>query len=573
MTSSYKSDLFKHFKTIMNRKFLFFMVCFGLFFSWSSIAQSLAEGQAIKNEGIAAMSRQEYSSALEYLTKAQLLAEKNNWYEEVFETKNNIGIVYMNLSDYGEALNYFLDAYTIAIKHLDSNNEMSVLNNIAVIYCMDKNFKKGREYYLKAYELAKKTNNKTKMGVYALNLVKVAHLFNELETARNYLDEMKTFSKNDPALHFELQAMTADNYMLRGDLKTAKKILLALEAQPKTKGFRTKDNASTLLNLLSRVYYLEKDYDQSIYYLKEALKVVEDLETKADVYASLSESYAMNKEYSKALEAIKRKIATTDSIAKRRNEKLYENNKVKFEVMNYKADLKASVEASKLQRKIFGIALFVLAIFIFFGYRTFRNRAIKQEQKKIIAEGKQKIIALELEKEKSDNLLLEKHIKEIENEALLEQERLKGEIEQRNRKLSAKALYLSGRNEMIEEMVQSLSNLEPVSQNNLIKNHIKALKEHLKSDSEWDEFIVHFEEVNQGLLTVLKERHPQLNANDIRFICYVYMNLSFKEIGAILNITQEACRKRKERISTKMDIDKNTSFYEYLSSIGRSTNP
>ncbi|WP_432672692.1 tetratricopeptide repeat protein [Flavobacterium sp. SM2513] len=572
MKTEYKTFNFQHYSTILNSKSLLFTVFFCLLFGGSISAQTLAEAQALKKQGLAAMNQHEYPVALEYLTNAQVLAEKNNWYEEVFETKNNIGIVYMNLSDYGEALNYFLDAYTIAIKHLDSNNEMSVLNNIAVIYCMDKNFKKGREYYLKAYELAKKTNNKAKMGVYAMNLVKVAHLFNELDTARNYLEEVKAFSEEDPALHFELQAMTADNYMLRGDLKTAKKILLDLEAQPKVKGFRTKDNTSTLLNLLSRVYYLEKNYDRSIYYLNASLKVAEDLETKADVYSSLSDSYAMKKDYGKALEATKMMISATDSIAKRKNEKLYENNKVKFEVMNYKSDLKASVAASKLERKIFGIALFLLVVFIFFGYRSFRNRSIKQEQKKIIAEGQQKIIALELEKEKSDNLLLEKHIKEIANEALLEQERLKGEIEQRNRKLSAKALYLSGRNAMIEEMVQSLSNLDSVSQNHLIKNHIKALKEHLKSDSEWDEFIVHFEEVNQGLLTALKDKHPQLNANDIRFICYVYMNLSFKEIGAILNITQEACRKRKERISGKMDIDKNTSFYEYLSSIGRPSN-
>ncbi len=569
MTTSYKIYPYKHSLINKNFTFVFFIVIFCLFFSGSVSAQTLEECKAIKEKGIAALNRQEYPAALEHLTNAQLLAEKNNWYDEVFQTKNNIGIVYMNLSDYGEALNYFLDAYTIAIKHLDSNNEMSVLNNIAVIYCMEKDFKKGREYYQKAYALAKKTKNQPKMGVYAMNLIKVAHIFKELDTARIYLDEIKAFSKDDPALDFELKAMTADNYMLRGDLKTAKKILLALEAQPKTQGYRTKDNSLTLLNMLYRVYFLEKNYDQSIFYLNQTLQVTEDLDTKADVYSSLSEAHAMKNEYQKSLDAMKLMVAANDSIAKRKNEKLYENNKVKFEVMNYKADLKASVAASKLERSIFVSALFVLATFMFFGYRSFRNRAIKQEQKKIIAEGQQKIIALELEKEKSDNLLLEKHIKEIENEALLEQERLKSEIEQRNRKLSAKALYLSGRNEMIEEMVTSLSKLEPVSQNSLIKDHIKALNEHLKSDSEWDEFIVHFEEVNQGLLSVLKERHPDLNANDIRFICYVYMNLSFKEIGAILNITQEACRKRKERISTKMNLDKNTSFYEYLSSIGR----
>lgn len=570
MTSSDKTYHFKCFRNTMNSISLFFMVLFGLLFFTTTSAQTLEECNEIKNTGFAAMKESNYPVALEHLTKAQLIAEKNNWNQEVFEIKNNIGIIYMNISDYGEALNYFLDAYTLALKNPDSNNEMSVLNNIAVIYCMEEDFEKGREYYLKAYELAKKTNNKGKMVRYAMNLVKVAHLFNELDTARKLLVEANAFSKNDEALRFEVQAMTADNYMLRGDLKTAKKILLELEAQTNNKNFKNKYNTATVLNLLAKIHFLEKDYDTNIFYLNKYIKVSEDFESKANIYSSLTEAYTIKKEYSKALDAMKMMVAAKDSIAKRKNEKLYESNKVKFEVMQFKTDLNASIAASKLERKIFGAALFLLAGLIFFMYRTFRNRTIKQEQKKIIAESKQKIIALELEKEKSDKLLIEKQMKEIANEALLEQEYLKSEIEQKNRKLSAKALYLSGRNELIEEMVNSLSKLEIVSENNLIKNHIKALKEHLKSDAEWDEFIVHFEEVNQGLLTVLKQKHPSLNANDIRFICYVYMNLSFKEIGTILNITQEACRKRKERIAAKMELDKNTSFYEYLSSIGQS---
>lgn len=570
MTSTCKTYPFKGSSVSINWKSLFLMVFFCLLFFGRSYAQSLADCKEIKKEGYAAMQQSNYPLALEYLTKAQLLAEKNNWHQEVFETKNNIGIIYMNLSDYGEALEYFLDAYTLTLKHPDSNNEMSVLNNIAVIYCMEKDFEKGREYYLKAYALAKKTNNKTKRGMYAMNLIKVAHLFNELDTARSYLEEVQEFSNTDEALHFEVQAMTADNYMLKGDLKTAKKILKELEILTNKKDFKRKDNVATVYNLLAKIYFLENDYDMNIFYLNKYLNVSDDFEMKANIYSSLSEAYALKNQYSKALDAMKLMVAANDSIAKRKNEKLYESNKVKFEVLNYKTDLNASIAASKLERKIFGVALVLLAGLIFFMYRTFRNRTIKQEQKKLIAEGTQKIIALELEKEKSDKLLLEKQINEIAHEALIEQQQLKSEIEQKNRKLSAKALYLSGRNELIEDMVNSLSKLPIVAQNNLIKDHIKALKEHLKSDADWDDFIVHFEEVNQGLLAVLKVRHPSLNANDIRFICYVYMNLSFKEIGAILNITQEACRKRKERIATKMDLDKSISLYDYLSSIERS---
>lgn len=550
----------------MKAKSVFFTLFFCLISNFRGFSQSLENCKKIIDSGFVAMDRGNYPVALEYLTNAQLLAEKNNWYVQLFEIKNNIGIIYFNLSDYGEALNYYLDAYTVAIKYLDSKREMAVLNNIAVMYSMEKNFEKGKEYYLKAYNIAKEEKDRVKIGLYAINLTRVANSTNDLENGKLYIEEaLRNLKgdKNNEIFMIQAEATFAEHLMLRGNLEQAKKILLSLYA--KTKNNRDKEYHITVLNHLAHLFSLEGNFEKSIFYLKLALQSVKELDIKINLLGSLSEVYANKKDFKSALDAKNKMVEVKDSLTKINKGKLYENNKVKFDVQNYKNELNTSLEKSSTERKIFISAVVVFIILLFLVYRMFRNRAIKQEQKKIIAEREQKIIALELEKEKNENLLLEKQVKEIENEALLEQERLKSEIEQKNRKLSARALYLSGRNEMIEEIVDSLSEVTDFSQNITLKKNIKILKEHLKTDSEWDTFIVHFEEVNQGLLTALREKHPNLSSNDIRFICYVYMNLSSKEIGTIFNITQEACRKRKERIFRKMQIDKNLSFYEYLS--------
>jgi DNA-binding CsgD family transcriptional regulator len=184
----------------------------------------------------------------------------------------------------------------------------------------------------------------------------------------------------------------------------------------------------------------------------------------------------------------------------------------------------------------------------------------RQKQKKLIAERNEKVITLELEKEKNEH-------REKETAALLEEERLKNELESRNRKLSAKALYLSGRNQLIEEVITALSQSPEVVKNKPLSAQIKALEAHLKADEEWDSFITHFEEVNQSFINQLKTLHPSLTANDIRFLSYIYMNLSTKEIASMLNITPEACRKRKERITLKMDLPENTNLFNYLSGL------
>jgi tetratricopeptide (TPR) repeat protein len=551
----------------VNIKSVFFTLFFCLMCNLGTKAQSLENCIKIKDSGFVAMDKRNYPVALEYLTKAQLLAEKGNYYLQIFEIKNNIGIIYFNLSDYGEALNYYLAAYTIAIKHLDENKEMIVLNNIAVIYSVDNNFEKAKEFYGKAYDLAKQSNDKGKIGLYAINLAKVANSLKQFNTANKYLAEAFKYLKKEDPLFLQLEATRAENLLLHRESEEAKRILFAIYSKTKAKKVENKEINSTVLSLLARAYSLDKDYDRSIFYLNVCLKETSDFETRADLFSSLSDAYTKKKQFELALNAMKMMVASRDSLSKVNSDNLYESNKVKFDVQNYKNDLNKSLEKSKLEREIFFTALLVFSLLLFLIFRMFRNRTIKLKQKKIISDSKQKITILELENEKGEKLLLEKQVQEIENKSLLELERLKREIEQKNRKLSAKALYLSGRNEMIEEIINSLSKVPDISQNLSLKKHIGTLKEHLKSDSEWDNFIVHFEEVNHGLLNSLKEKHPSLTSNDIRFLCYVYMNLSSKEMCTIFNITQEAFRKRKERIFNKMNIDKSMSFYDYLSAM------
>jgi hypothetical protein len=161
-------------------------------------------------------------------------------------------------------------------------------------------------------------------------------------------------------------------------------------------------------------------------------------------------------------------------------------------------------------------------------------------------------------------LLQEKAFREQQHEILLEKQLLKNEIEYKNRKLSSQALYTSGKYQMIEEVIGLLSDQPEVAQIPAVKKHIRFLRNSLHNDNEWESFLIHFEEVNHGFLTRLKAAHPDLTANDIRFICYVYMNLNAKEIAGMLNISLDAGRKRKERIAQKMGLKDSTALFSYL---------
>ncbi len=161
------------------------------------------------------------------------------------------------------------------------------------------------------------------------------------------------------------------------------------------------------------------------------------------------------------------------------------------------------------------------------------------------------------------NLELEKQIHEMKSE----RELLQKEIELRNRKLSARALYLSGRNQLINNLIMSIENIPKLSKISSLDIHVKHLKDYLKSDNEWETFVFHFEEVNPGFLARLRKLHPALTSNDMRYIAYIYMNLTTKEISNLLNITIYASKKRKERIISKIKLPNDITLYSYLSNI------
>lgn len=509
-------------------------------------------------KGIDAMWKKDHVKSLELLMRAKSLAEQNRWYKQLFLATNNIGANYFEMLDYGEALNYYLESYNIALKHLEPTSEMVVLNNIAILYSKEKNNDKAREYFKKAYDIAKENKDKIKIGLYAMNLGSSFNETGNAAEARKYILESLQYLKEDPDLHTMGQLTLIQNDLLTGNAHQTREKAQNLYRNTKNPGF---NNIGTqLLLVIIEAGIKEGNYTDAEAEAKKLLTANINPDTRKIIFGFLSDIYSKTNDYKKALQYKDSVIKAEEQLNDIKNGRLFENNRVKFEIQDYKNQITIKEEKLTHERRVFyyiiGFIIAIVTIIIL----TLRNISAKHRQRKLIAERNEKVIALELEKEKTEH-------REKETTALLEQERLKNEIEARNRKLSAKALYLSGRNQLIEEVITTLSHSPEVAKNPSLAAHIKTLEGHLKTEDEWDSFITHFEEVNHGFINQLKTLHPSLTANDIRFLSYIFMNLSTKEIASMLNVTAEACRKRKERITAKMNLPEHTSLYDYLSAL------
>ncbi|MCG1036446.1 tetratricopeptide repeat protein [Polaribacter sargassicola] len=538
---------------------------FFILFSATFFAQSKANVDSLIVKGVKAMNNKEFSLSLELLTKANSIAEENRLYKQQFLAINNIGANYYSMLDYGEALNNYLNAYTIALKHLDEHEEMIILNNIAILYSKEEEFKKAEEYFTKAYNLSKENNETIKTGLYAINLGIVTNQQNKLDVALDYLNKAEEIFKEKPSLLILVKTALADNFYRRKKYLKAKEILN--KTLPNLNDIQFSEEKISSLILMSTIFKETGKTSQAIKYATTALESSLNIENKISSYNQLAEIYKESKLINKAIEAKDSVIALNNYLNKIKNGRLFETNKVKFEIENYKQQLKQNQKKHEEERIIFYGLLALLAIIICLVTWALRNSFIKNKQRKILHLKDKEIIELELQKKNSNNLILEKQLRTKEALALLEQERLKNEIEKRNQKLATKALQTSARNEILKEIINSLYSQTEVTNNQFLSKKIVELKTLLKSDNEWESFFTHFEQVNHNFITELKKRHPELTANDIRYISYLYMNLTNKEISSLFNITPEASRKRKERIANKIGLTTNQNLYDYISNI------
>jgi tetratricopeptide (TPR) repeat protein len=544
---THKLMLLQDKKIIFSLLLLFFLCPF-------AFGQTRKYCSELEKKGVEAYQKRDHVKSLEYLTEARAIAEKHHWDIELYNALVDIGNNYYTMFDFGEALNYFLEAYNLAVKKLTPKEEITVLNNIANLYTKEKIYDKAADYYNRVYETAKDKNLESRMGLPLMNLGYIYNLQNQPKKARPYIEKSIPYLKEE-VFYASAKVLLIENDMLLGDTKKARDEASAFY-KAATQAERN-DVEIYLWLIISKSYLKENNFAQAAAFANKFIGNKNlDLDVKRDTYDLLASIYSKSANFKMAATSKDSVIAIDKRINDHKNGRLFENNRVKFEIANYKKQISVKEEKITSERIIFFSVISIITALVVILVLVFR-------QKRILAERNQHITALDLEREKTNNLLLEQQV----TNAVLEQERLKNEVENRNRKLTSKALYLSGRNELIEDFVTYLSKKPRLAKDPTIVNYINNLKNHLKTDNEWDNFIAHFEEVNHGFLNRLKTLHPSLNANDVRFIAYTYMNLSTKEIAFILNITVVACKKRKERIAAKMEIAKNIDLFDYIATL------
>lgn len=97
---------------------------------------------------------------------------------------------------------------------------------------------------------------------------------------------------------------------------------------------------------------------------------------------------------------------------------------------------------------------------------------------------------------------------------------------------------------------------------------VNAIKLSANDTKLWDDFKLYFEQTNPNFLLHLSKTYPVLTPVDLKYCCYLKLNMTNDDIRNLLGINQESVRTHKYRLKKKMSLPRGQDLRHYLRSVG-----
>jgi ligand-binding sensor domain-containing protein/DNA-binding CsgD family transcriptional regulator len=183
-----------------------------------------------------------------------------------------------------------------------------------------------------------------------------------------------------------------------------------------------------------------------------------------------------------------------------------------------------------------------------------------------------KLLAQQLQHEEEQRKIKYLHQLELsrnESEIVkLQNDKLESDVLFKNRELANATMHLVERGKLMskirEELVQVLKHLQQPAISDSFKSIMRLLNDAEKSDDDWENFAVHFDEVHSNFLSSLKNKYPVLSATDLKLCAYLRMNLSSKEIAQLMNISLKGVEVSRSRLRKKLQLSPEVNLFDFL---------
>lgn len=546
-------------------KLLFFSIL--LLLSNSIISQNLKANELVK-QAIPLMHANNHDLALEKLNNAQKEINQNYSYKEQFLIWNTIGLVYFKMLDYQEAIKQFQKAYELAKKNNKDEDVMTIINNLAVLHIKINDSNQAQRYFEEALEISKRKGDVNKTAIYLVNLSSIFYEKNNLNASKDLLKKYKEIPPKDIDERTQINAeILKNNIDIReGNYEDAVNSLEKLLTKCLNASYI--DERIKILLSLAKTKRQLQEFDESNDYVKKSLQLTNDPSYLIDLYTLLSQNSLDQYNYKDAINYKDSIFFYKQELQSRINIQNTENAQLKFKLTKATLEKSAEKELYNQSKKhyliVIALCVLIFCLLIFSIFKKNQNT----KQKELLIEKNLRIKELELKQVQNSKdqlkIQLEKYLNESEEVkkeiATLEKKYI--ETSTYNNKIILDInIYQQTTKDILKELLNEILLIKEQASTNELYTIIEKLKNHLMFEDTFEN------PVDQSFYTLsekIKQKHPTLTTNDLRLLNLLYLNTSTKEIAKILYISPEGVRKRKERLKTKLGLEKNDNLLQYI---------
>ncbi len=531
---------------------------------------STSDMDSLLLKGIRETTNLEFEKSYESLSLLLEQASKQKSAKHQVLGNLNMGVLYLRFSNDKKALNYFFESLRISEEASYTEYLNAIYNNIGVVYSENSSYDESLKYYKKARDFSIAQQDSIRIGISLVNVgLNYLHM-HQKEKARTQLTEAKVFleGKHVPNVICELHQGLGQLDLLDGNYESALKEIKRGHAIGVAANFPLFTWESELSQ--AKVFLKLGELDSAEYYTQHAVNGFNEINNKdreMEAFEVMGQIALDKKEFELAKTYFSRMVSLKDSLLIERKSKWVNESQMNYEFGKINAEIDALETASENERRIWaaGIAITILIIFLVLIIMRTRNRNLRQ--KNVILEQEKKVDSLVIEKNQAINDKLKQTMLRREEITKSERQRMRDELEHKNRELVSKALHLVNKNEALSSIQTAIAKLKSGTapeKEGAIKEIETMLRAEKSAEEEWKSFRLHFEEVHPDFFKSLNEQYPELNHNDQRMCAYFKLGLTAKEIAQILNISPDSIRKRKQRLKEKLNFESSRELLTWL---------
>lgn len=183
---------------------------------------------------------------------------------------------------------------------------------------------------------------------------------------------------------------------------------------------------------------------------------------------------------------------------------------------------------------------------------------------------------IELQKQQEAFKITEEQLKNkaLENEKemiRLRNEKLRYEMLHKEKELANSTMHIIQKNEFLQKIKEDLQKLirarDMDGLDKRVNSLVQKIDRDIDTDSHWEVFEVHLEQVHEDFLKRLREKHPDLSSKEMKLCAYLRMEMSSKEISSLMNISVRAVENNRYKLRKKLNLDGKDNLIDYIMAV------